>query len=145
MAPKKSTREATNLTNSAFKTSARDSIDVHQTPYKIALGIWQNYLELTPPRTKIVDVFMAFLFVVGVFQFIYCNIAGNYVRVTMLCIFTGKKRLLIVLNSPLMLSCLDFLLQLGSSCLPVSLSQRARYNYITLSNVHHSYSENSNK
>ncbi|TQS35514.1 hypothetical protein Golomagni_04065 [Golovinomyces magnicellulatus] len=91
MAPKRSAREATNLTKTAVKISAKDSKNVHQTPYKIALGIWQNYLELTPQRTKIVDVFMAFLFVVGVFQFVYCIMAGNYVRITKLWIFADKK------------------------------------------------------
>ncbi|RKF74165.1 Dolichyl-diphosphooligosaccharide--protein glycosyltransferase subunit dad1 [Golovinomyces cichoracearum] len=78
MAPKRSAREATNLTSTASKTSASDSNNGYQTPYKIALGIWHNYIESASPRTKIVDVFMAFLFVVGVIQFIYCIIAGSY-------------------------------------------------------------------
>ncbi|RKF81737.1 Dolichyl-diphosphooligosaccharide--protein glycosyltransferase subunit dad-1 [Golovinomyces cichoracearum] len=78
MAPKRSAREATNLTNTASKTSATDNNNEHQTPYKIALGIWRNYIESASLRTNIVDVFMAFLFIVGVFQFIYCIMAGNY-------------------------------------------------------------------
>jgi len=50
----------------------------NQSPQEIALGIWQNYLDTTPQRTKLIDVFMSFLVVVGVLQFVYCVIAGNY-------------------------------------------------------------------
>lgn len=45
----------------------------------MAIGVWNNYLDNTPQRTKLIDVFMAFLVVVGVLQFVYCVIAGNYV------------------------------------------------------------------
>ncbi|KAH8676622.1 DAD/Ost2, partial [Tricladium varicosporioides] len=54
------------------------SKSANQTPQEIALGIWQNYLDKTPQRTKLIDVFMSFLVVVGVLQFVYCVIAGNY-------------------------------------------------------------------
>ncbi|TVY45268.1 Dolichyl-diphosphooligosaccharide--protein glycosyltransferase subunit, partial [Lachnellula subtilissima] len=50
----------------------------NQSPQEIALGIWENYLDKTPQRTKLIDVFMSFLVVVGVLQFVYCVIAGNY-------------------------------------------------------------------
>ena len=33
----------------------------------------------TPQRIKLIDVFMAFLVVVGGVQFVYCVLAGNYV------------------------------------------------------------------
>lgn len=36
-------------------------------------------MEKTPQRTKLIDVFMAFLVVVGVLQFVYCILVGNYV------------------------------------------------------------------
>lgn len=42
--------------------------------------MWNRYVDETPQRTKLVDVFMVFLIVVGVLQFVYCVIAGNYVR-----------------------------------------------------------------
>ncbi|KXL41380.1 hypothetical protein M433DRAFT_42056, partial [Acidomyces richmondensis BFW] len=45
---------------------------------EIALGVWNNYVEHTPQRVKLLDAFMAFLIVVGVLQFIYCMLAGNY-------------------------------------------------------------------
>jgi len=60
----------------ASKASHKSSSN--QSPQEIALGIWQNYLDTTPQRTKLIDVFMVFLVVVGVLQFVYCVIAGNY-------------------------------------------------------------------
>lgn len=58
------------------KTTQNQNLNVQE----IGLGIWQNYLDTTPQRTKLIDAFMAFLVVVGVLQFVYCVIAGNYVR-----------------------------------------------------------------
>jgi oligosaccharyltransferase complex subunit epsilon len=60
-------------------TPIRSSNKNSQSPAEIALGIWEDYLDKTPQRTKLIDVFMAFLVVVGVLQFVYCVIAGNYV------------------------------------------------------------------
>lgn len=37
-------------------------------------------MDKTPQRVKLLDAFMAFLIVVGVLQFVYCVLAGNYVR-----------------------------------------------------------------
>ncbi|KAM3065972.1 oligosaccharyltransferase complex subunit epsilon [Clarireedia jacksonii] len=51
----------------------------HQSPQEVALSIWRNYLDKTPQRTKLIDVFMAFLVVVGGLQFLYCILVGNYV------------------------------------------------------------------
>ena len=45
----------------------------------IANAVWDSYVTSTPQRTKLVDVFMGFLVVTGVLQFVYCVIAGNYV------------------------------------------------------------------
>jgi oligosaccharyltransferase complex subunit epsilon len=43
------------------------------------MQLWNTYLEKTPQRVKLIDVFMAFLVVVGGVQFVYCVLAGNYV------------------------------------------------------------------
>jgi hypothetical protein len=90
MAPKRSAREQTPSTTQSSTTAAgsvpsipsKASIKAssYQSPQEIALGIWQKYLDTTPQRTKLVDAFMSFLVVVGVLQFVYCVIAGNYVR-----------------------------------------------------------------
>lgn len=45
----------------------------------VLVDLWNNYLKTTPQRVKLVDVFMAFLVLVGGLQFLYCLIVGNYV------------------------------------------------------------------
>ncbi|KAK6079169.1 DAD family protein [Seiridium cupressi] len=45
---------------------------------QIAFNIVDYYQKNTPQRTKLIDVFMAFLVVVGGLQFLYCILAGNY-------------------------------------------------------------------
>ncbi|KAF7535144.1 hypothetical protein G7054_g5590 [Neopestalotiopsis clavispora] len=45
---------------------------------QIAMNIFDYYQKNTPQRTKLIDVFMAFLVVVGALQFLYCILAGNY-------------------------------------------------------------------
>jgi oligosaccharyltransferase complex subunit epsilon len=89
MAPKRNAREPTPSTATTQSTTATSPTPIpsktshksnnNRSSQEIALGIWQNYLDTTPQRTKLIDVFMAFLVVVGVLQFVYCVIAGNYV------------------------------------------------------------------
>ncbi|EPE29624.1 hypothetical protein GLAREA_00784 [Glarea lozoyensis ATCC 20868] len=86
MAPKRSqasavSRESTpsaTVTQTVPASTPIRTANKNQSPAEIALGIWENYLDKTPQRTKLIDVFMAFLVVVGVLQFVYCVIAGNY-------------------------------------------------------------------
>ncbi|KAI1093590.1 oligosaccharyl transferase [Rostrohypoxylon terebratum] len=85
MAPKKSAAAAANVAAPATpeRTSATTaSTSVAKTSTTDLNGFWQNsinyYLENTPQRTKLIDVFMAFLVVVGGLQFAYCVLAGNY-------------------------------------------------------------------
>lgn len=59
----------------ASATSSKNASDAQQ----ILQGIWDNYVDKTPQRTKLIDIFLAFLAVVGALQFVYCIIAGNYV------------------------------------------------------------------
>jgi oligosaccharyltransferase complex subunit epsilon len=47
---------------------------------KIVNNVLTHYLDTTPQRTKLLDAFMAFLVAVGALQFLYCILAGNYVR-----------------------------------------------------------------
>jgi oligosaccharyltransferase complex subunit epsilon len=51
------------------------------------LAVWDRYVQDTPQRVKLIDVFMTFLILVGVLQFLYCVIGGNYVRSTPLVAF----------------------------------------------------------
>ncbi|TAQ89823.1 hypothetical protein B7494_g1877 [Chlorociboria aeruginascens] len=91
MAPKRNAKEPTpssagttqsssTSANSVPPTPSKAAIKAgnNQSPQQIALGIWQNYLDTTPQRTKLIDAFMSFLVAVGVLQFVYCVIAGNY-------------------------------------------------------------------
>ncbi|QSZ29713.1 hypothetical protein DSL72_004230 [Monilinia vaccinii-corymbosi] len=89
MAPKKNAAAAVSIasptsqttttipSSTPIKTPSKSS-SRNQSPQQVALGIWQNYLDKTPQRTKLIDVFMSFLVVVGVLQFVYCILAGNY-------------------------------------------------------------------
>lgn len=47
---------------------------------EVLLNIYQYYMKETPQRTKLIDVFLLFLIAVGGLQFVYCVLAGNYVR-----------------------------------------------------------------
>jgi oligosaccharyltransferase complex subunit epsilon len=63
----------------AVKTAVSKSKDASLSAQEVAVAMWDNYVKATPQRTKLIDVFMAFLVVVGVLQFVYCVIVGNYV------------------------------------------------------------------
>lgn len=63
----------------ATSSSSASSVRNAQDAQEIVLGVWNNYVDNTPQRVKLLDAFMAFLIVVGVLQFVYCVIAGNYV------------------------------------------------------------------
>lgn len=47
---------------------------------RVVSDVVAHYAKTTPQRTKLIDVFMAYLAVVGAVQFLYCILAGNYVR-----------------------------------------------------------------
>ncbi|KKA28654.1 hypothetical protein TD95_001867, partial [Thielaviopsis punctulata] len=58
-------------------TSAKDAGAATQWN-KVIANITTHYVKETPQRTKLLDVFMVFLVVVGALQFLYCVLAGNY-------------------------------------------------------------------
>jgi oligosaccharyltransferase complex subunit epsilon len=43
-------------------------------------SVVNSYIDKTPQRTKLIDAFLGFLVLTGVLQFVYCVVAGNYVR-----------------------------------------------------------------
>ncbi|TKA23049.1 hypothetical protein B0A50_07365 [Salinomyces thailandicus] len=59
-------------------TTATPSIRNAQDIQQIGTAVWNNYVEKTAQRTKLLDAFMAFLIVVAGLQFLYCLLAGNY-------------------------------------------------------------------
>ncbi|KAI1097812.1 defender against death DAD protein [Jackrogersella minutella] len=88
MAPKKSAAASgastpaatasTTTTAASSSTVAKTTSSGSQAIDQVALNIVEHYQKTTPQRTKLIDVFMAFLVVVGGLQFAYCVLAGNY-------------------------------------------------------------------
>ena len=81
-------------------THSSPGLTPNSPPQAIIQHIWQRYLAQTPQRTLLLDAFMAFLVLVGGIQFVYCVLAGNYVRRSHY-VLTSKP-------PPLSFSCLDF-------------------------------------
>lgn len=50
---------------------------------QVLQNIYDYYMKETPQRTKLIDIFLAFIAVVGGLQFLYCILAGNYVRLNL--------------------------------------------------------------
>lgn len=95
MAPKKAREAAstTAQTNVAAHTTASSSTSaplaaVIPTPKttgsatwdKVLVNLYNHYVDQTPQRIKLLDVFLAFLVAVGALQFLYCVLVGNFVR-----------------------------------------------------------------
>jgi len=92
MAPKKSNvRETTPVstgstqflshgttTPATVSTNRSPKPNSYQSAQEVLLGIWKDYFDTTPQQSKLIDAFMAFLAIVGVLQFVYCIILGNY-------------------------------------------------------------------
>lgn len=89
MAPRKNAQGATPAkvaestpTASAPTTSPSQTSSKAGSPadfQQIVQKVWDGYWEKTPQRTKLLDSFMGFLVVIGVVQFVYVVIGGNYV------------------------------------------------------------------
>jgi oligosaccharyltransferase complex subunit epsilon len=88
MAPKRNVRDSTPSSTATAQSSgtstpipitSKPKQNSNLAPQEIAFGVWQDYLDNTPQRTKLIDVFMLFLVVVGGLQFAHCLISGNYV------------------------------------------------------------------
>ncbi|XWW93430.1 hypothetical protein V2A60_001363 [Cordyceps javanica] len=91
MAPKKNAAAATAATTSTEKQAAAQTTPIaaakrpstnttgDATSWDVVFqNIYTHYVKETAQRTKLIDVFLAFLVVVGALQFAYCVLAGNY-------------------------------------------------------------------
>ena len=67
--------KSTNKPATSSSGQVRNAQDLQQ----IGAGVWNKYVDETPQRVKLLDAFLVFLIVVGVLQFLYCVIAGNFV------------------------------------------------------------------
>ncbi|KAM0434615.1 hypothetical protein ACHAPT_003713 [Fusarium lateritium] len=88
MAPKKNARDIT--PSAAATAQASSSTTPASVPQpkakkggaaswdKVLQNIYDHYIQDTPQRTKLIDVFLVFLVAVGALQFLYCVLAGNY-------------------------------------------------------------------
>lgn len=70
-------------TRSVNKPASSSSGQVRsaQDVQEIGVGIWNKYVDETPQRVKLLDAFLVFLILVGVLQFVYCVVAGNFVSI----------------------------------------------------------------
>lgn len=75
-----STTSASTASTPATLSSGPATLKTNASAAEIAQHVWQQYLTTTPQRTMLLDAFMAFLVLVGGLQFVYCVVAGNYVR-----------------------------------------------------------------
>jgi oligosaccharyltransferase complex subunit epsilon len=95
MAPKRSNvREATPVAASPAPVQAtapptpkpvKASTAGAQNWDKVIMNVVNHYVNTTPQRTKLIDVFLGFLAVVGALQFLYCILAGNFVSYCLFC------------------------------------------------------------
>lgn len=67
--------------STVLKPTPASSLSPRSSPQEIIIHVWNKYLQDTPSRTMLLDAFLAWLVVVGAVQFLYCVLAGNYVRV----------------------------------------------------------------
>lgn len=93
MPPKRSSQPPSSAPSSSLtsaftptKPSASSSANTQSNSAQdVLFGIWNNYLNDTPQRVKLVDCFLAFLVVVGVLQFVYAVVGGSFVSFPLLC------------------------------------------------------------
>ncbi|KAK6330237.1 oligosaccharyltransferase complex subunit epsilon [Orbilia blumenaviensis] len=75
--PVEATPKPTTATTTSSSTS-NANLSANSSPLAVAGAIWTKYQKDTPQRTKLIDVFLGFLVIVGAIQFVYCVLAGNY-------------------------------------------------------------------
>lgn len=71
---------STSSSVSSIPSSAKKPKSVPEVLQHTILSVIDQYHKKTPQRTKLIDIFLAFLAIVGALQFVYCVLAGNYVR-----------------------------------------------------------------
>ncbi|KAL4726019.1 oligosaccharyltransferase complex subunit epsilon [Fusarium chlamydosporum] len=100
MAPKKNAREATPATAATTQASTSTTAPIPLAPEQtkpivpkksdaranvqwaqIPQTLYNHYINETPQRIMLLDVFLVYLVVVGALQFLNCVIAGTYVRI----------------------------------------------------------------
>jgi oligosaccharyltransferase complex subunit epsilon len=80
--PQTTRQPSTSASVPPVKAPTSTTLSPRSSPQDIALHVWNRYLQDTPPRTLLLDVFLAFIALNGAVQFVYCILAGNYVSYT---------------------------------------------------------------
>jgi oligosaccharyltransferase complex subunit epsilon len=81
---------STSTSTGSSSGQVRNATDLQQ----IGAGVWNKYVDETPQRVKLLDAFLVFLIAVGVLQFVYCVIAGNFVSLPWCGVICGFLRCL---------------------------------------------------
>lgn len=79
MAPKKTTAKPHKVVAeapAAVPVAAAPTSDTN-----VFSKVLQNYSKQSTPKLKLVDSFLAFLVALGVFQFVFCVLVGNFVSI----------------------------------------------------------------
>jgi hypothetical protein len=77
--PQTAREPSTSANVAPVKAPTSTTLSPRSSPQDIALHVWNRYLQDTPSRTILLDVFLAFIALDGAVQFVYCILAGNYV------------------------------------------------------------------
>jgi oligosaccharyltransferase complex subunit epsilon len=100
MAPKKNARDTTSATAATTQASTSTTAPIPLAPEQtkpvlpkksdaradvqwdqIPQTIYNHYINETPQRIMLLDIFLVYLVVVGAIQFVNCAIAGTFVRI----------------------------------------------------------------
>lgn len=84
----------------SVKPIPQSTLSPRSSPQDIIIHVWNKYVQDTPSRTILLDVFMAWLVVIGVLQFLYCVLAGNYV-----CSMP-RRNFMTSTNTPIAIQCI---------------------------------------
>lgn len=88
MAPKKSVKKSVDVTVEKKEVPVA-AVPVHVTKSadndstNVFTKVLNNYSKQSTPKLKLIDSFLAFLVVLGVFQFVFCLLVGNFVSMMM--------------------------------------------------------------
>lgn len=113
--PATSSSQGTPAISSAGSKGTK-SVASNSSSKEIVEVLWARYLSETPQRILLLDGFMAYLVILGVLQFVYCVISGNYVRYLLILLVCWFGRDYTDHCSHLTLFLLDSVLQLASLC-----------------------------
>ncbi|KAG5356686.1 Dolichyl-diphosphooligosaccharide--protein glycosyltransferase subunit dad-1 [Yarrowia sp. C11] len=79
MAPKKSVKKSVDVSvEKPDVAEAAASVHVANSNDNVFSKVLNNYSKQSTPKLKLIDSFLAFLVVLGVFQFVFCLLVGNF-------------------------------------------------------------------